>query len=127
MVNQQIALTDQTAAVVKRELSQINGSFSAQTQQEAAAALTALQNLRQLRKAATLTQLPALVVVDKYATIIQELIALIDVTGQGASDATLGQSIRVLEPGVPDEGRGVRAARRSSPMAWRSAASARTS
>ncbi len=32
----------------------------------------------------------------KYTTIIQELIALIDVTGQGASDATLGQSIRVL-------------------------------
>jgi len=96
VVNQQIALTNQTAGVVQRELSQINGSFSTQTQQQAAAALTALQNLRQLRKAATLTQLPALVVVDKYATIIQELIALIDVTGQGASDATLGQSIRVL-------------------------------
>jgi len=96
VVTQQQALTNQTSAVVRHELSQINGSFSAQTQQEAATALTALENLTQLRIAATTTQLPALVVVQKYATIIQELIALIDVAGQGASDATLGQSIRVL-------------------------------
>ena len=86
VVTQQQALTNQTSAVVQHELSQIDGSFSAQTQQEAATALTALENLRQLRIAATTTQLPALVVVQKYATIIQELIALIDVTGQG--DAT---------------------------------------
>ena len=32
----------------------------------------------------------------KYATIIDDLTALIDLTGQGASDATLAQSIRVL-------------------------------
>ena len=34
--------------------------------------------------------------VQKYTTIIDDLLALIDVTGQGASDATLGQAIRVL-------------------------------
>ena len=34
--------------------------------------------------------------VQKYATVIEELLGLIDVTGQGASDATLGQAIRVL-------------------------------
>ena len=96
VVKQQYTLTDQTAAVVRRELSQINGSFSAQTQQEAATALTALQNLKQLRAASTGTQLPAAVVVQKYTTILQELISLIDVTGQGTSDATLGQAIRVL-------------------------------
>ena len=96
VVKQQYVLTDETRAVVRRELQQINGSFSASTQQEAATALTALQNLVLLRAAATGTQLPALVVVQKYATIIQQLIALIDVTGQGTSDATLGQSIRVL-------------------------------
>ena len=50
----------------------------------------------QLGPASTGTRLPALVVVQKYTTIIQQLIALIDVTGQGASDATLGQAIRVL-------------------------------
>ena len=96
VVKQQYALTDQTAAAVSRELNEINGSFPAQTQQEAATARTALQNLKLLRKAATGTDLPALVVVQKYTTMIQQLIALIDVTGQGASDATLGQAIRVL-------------------------------
>jgi signal transduction histidine kinase len=96
VVKQQQALTDETASVVGGELSQINGSFSAQTQLEAATARTALKNLVFLRKAATRTNLPALVVVQKYATIIQQLLGLIDVTGQGASDATLGQAIRVL-------------------------------
>ncbi len=96
VVKQQYALTDQAAASVSRELTEINGSFSAQTQQQAATARTALQNLPLLRKASTGTKLPALVVVQKYTTIIQQLIALIDVTGQGASDATLGQAIRVL-------------------------------
>ena len=96
MVNQTHALTDQSAAVVKSELNEINDSFSAQTRQEATTALNGLANLTLLRKAATATQLPAQVVVTKYATIINDLIALIDVTGQGASDATLAQSIRVL-------------------------------
>ncbi len=96
VVQQQQALTNQAASEVRGELNQINSSFSAQTQQEAATARTALQNLRFLRGAATGTQLPALVVVQKYATIIQQLLGLIDVTGQGASDATLGQAIRVL-------------------------------
>ena len=96
VVKQQQALTDQTASVVRGELSQINGSFPAQTQLQAATARTALLNLRYLRAAATGSQLPALVVVQKYATVIEELLGLIDVTGQGASDATLGQAIRVL-------------------------------
>ncbi len=96
VVKQQYALTNQAAAVVSRELNQINGSFPAQTQQEAATARTALVNLTQLRTASIGTKLPALVVVQKYSTIIQQLIALIDVTGQGTSDATLGQAIRVL-------------------------------
>jgi signal transduction histidine kinase len=96
VVNQTHALTDQSAAVVKSELNEINDSFSAQTRQEATTALNGLANLTLLRQAATKTQLPAQVVVTKYATIINDLIALIDVTGQGASDATLAQSIRVL-------------------------------
>jgi len=96
VVKQQQALTDQTASVVRGELNQINGSFSAQTQQEATTAKTAVENLTFLRSAATTKDLPALVVVQKYATIIPQLLGLIHVTGQGASDATLGQAIRVL-------------------------------
>ncbi len=96
LVRQNYALTDQSAAVVKSELNQVNDSFSAQTRQEATTALNGLANVKQLRSASTTTQLPAQVVVTSYATIINDLIALIDVTGQGASDATLGQAIRVL-------------------------------
>jgi signal transduction histidine kinase len=95
VVRQTYALTDETAAVVKSELNQINGSFSAQTRQEATTALNALANVKTLRGDSTGTQLPGQVVVLKYATIINDLIALIDVTGQGASDATLAQAIRV--------------------------------
>jgi signal transduction histidine kinase len=96
VVRQAYALTDQSAAVVKSELNQINDSFSAQTRQEASTALNALANVKLLRQASTTTQLPAQVVVTKYTTIIDDLIALVDVTGQGTSDAALGQAIRVL-------------------------------
>ena len=96
VVNQTYALTDQSAAAVKSELKRINSSFSAQTRLEATTALNALANVKLLRSAATTTELPAQVLVTRYATIINDLIALIDVTGQGASDPTLAQSIRVL-------------------------------
>jgi signal transduction histidine kinase len=96
LVRQNYALTDQTAAVVKSELNQINNSFSTQTRQEATTALNALANVKLLRDASTTTQLAGQLVVTRYAMIINDLIALIDVTGQGASDATLAQSIRVL-------------------------------
>jgi signal transduction histidine kinase len=95
-ISQDAALTNQAAAVVQRELSQIGSGFSAQAQQEASTAHTALQNLPSLRQASTRTKVPALVVVLKYTGLINDLLALIDVTGQGASDATLGQSIRLL-------------------------------
>ena len=96
VVKQAQALTDQSAAVVKNELNQVNQSFSPQTRLEATTALNALANLRELRLAATTTDLPGQVVVSRYAAVINDLIALIDVTGQGASDATLAQAIRVL-------------------------------
>jgi signal transduction histidine kinase len=96
VVTQTYALTNQSAAVVKSELNQIDESFSVQTRQEASTALNALANLKLLRQASTTTQLPGQVVVTKYATIIDALVALIDVTGQGTSDATLAQDVRVL-------------------------------
>ena len=96
IINQDYALTDKSAALVMRELGQVGSGFSAQAQQEASTARTALQNLTFLRKASTTTDLPGLVVVQKYTGLINDLLALIDVTGQGASDATLSQGIRVL-------------------------------
>ena len=96
IINQDYVLTNKSVALVMSELNQIGSGFSAQAQQEAGTARTALQNLRFLRQASTTTDLPALVVVQKYTGLINDLLALIDVTGQGASDATLAQSIRVL-------------------------------
>jgi signal transduction histidine kinase len=96
VVRQQQRQTDNAVKVVDAQLAQINGSFSQQAQQEADTARTALQDLRYLRSSATTTQLPPLVVVQKYAQLLNDLLALIDVTGQGASDATLAQAIRVL-------------------------------
>jgi signal transduction histidine kinase len=95
-VQQAYAQTGKSVAAVDDELAGIDGSFSDQAQQEASTARTALADLTFLRRSAATTDLPALVVVQKYTQLIDDLLALIDVTGQGASDATLAQAIRVL-------------------------------
>src|SRR5215475_2631133 len=87
--------TERAGAVVQADLAHVGGSFPALTQQEASAALADLQNLPNLRLAATQSQLPALVV-QKYAGIISDLLVLEQNTAQGASDATLAQEVRVL-------------------------------
>ncbi len=97
VVNQTYALTNQSAAVVKSELNQIDDSLLGadpagggdrpQRAGEPEASSVRRRPDRSCRRQ---------VVVTKYATIIDDLLALIDVTGQGASDATLGQDIRVL-------------------------------
>src|ERR1035438_4996701 len=96
VVRQQYATTDQSVAKVSSELKQIGSSFSAQAQQEAATALTVLQALPALRQAAITTHLPALVVVQKYTQLVQDLQALEAETSQGSGDATLSQTVRVL-------------------------------
>ncbi|HEY2309154.1 MAG TPA: nitrate- and nitrite sensing domain-containing protein, partial [Streptosporangiaceae bacterium] len=88
--------TDQAVAQVKAQLDEVGGSFPAQTQQEATTALSEINALGELRDAATLTALPALDVSRKYTGLINSLLVLEDATGQGASDATLAQSVRVL-------------------------------
>jgi signal transduction histidine kinase len=90
------AQSDQAAAQVRAQLEEVGASFPAQTQQEATTALSELSLLSQLRDAATTTRLPALDVVRKYTGLINDLLVLEDATGQGASDATLAQSVRVL-------------------------------
>ena len=88
--------TDQAMAKVRSQLEEVGGSFPAQTRQEATTALSELSALGELRGAATDTQLPALDVSRKYTGLINDLLVLEDATGQGASDATLAQSVRVL-------------------------------
>jgi signal transduction histidine kinase len=88
--------TDRAAAQVRSQLEQVGGAFPAQTRQEATTALSELSSLGELRNAATGTRLPALEVVRTYTGVINDLLVLEDATGQGASDATLAQSVRVL-------------------------------
>ncbi len=96
VINQDYAQTNRSVALVDHELGQIGGSFPSQAQQEAALARVSLHNLKELRLASTATELPPLVVVQRYTQLIDNLLALVDVTGQGTSDATLSQDIRVL-------------------------------
>ena len=96
VIRQDNALTNKSVALVMRELDGIGSGFSAQAQQEAATARASLQNLGTLRSASTTSKMPAPVVVEKYTGLIDNLLGLIDVTGQGTSDATLAQSIRAL-------------------------------
>jgi signal transduction histidine kinase len=88
--------TERASAVVVGDLNQIGGSFPALVRQEAQVAVADLANLPNLRLAATESQLPALVVVQKYSGIIGDLLVLEQNTAQGASDATLSQAVRVL-------------------------------
>jgi len=97
VVQQQIRNTDQASTLVKDDLNKVvNGSFPALTKQEAAAALAGLANLPNLRQAATGTKLPALVVVQKYNDVVSDLLVLEGATGQGSSDESLSQTVRVL-------------------------------
>jgi signal transduction histidine kinase len=96
VVTQQRNDTETAASVVEADLGQVGGSFSPLVRQEAAAALSDLQNLPNLRLAATQTKLPALVVAQKYSNVISDLLVLEQNTAQGVSDPTLSQTVRVL-------------------------------
>jgi signal transduction histidine kinase len=87
--------TEGAAAKVTQLLGQIGGSLSPQAQQQASAALADLQNLPNLRLEATQAELPA-PVVQKYSRIITDLLVLGQNTGQGVSDVTLAETVRVL-------------------------------
>jgi signal transduction histidine kinase len=87
--------TEGAAATVTQRLGQIEGSLSPQAQQQAAAALADLQNLPNLRLEATQSQLPA-PIVQKYSRIMTDLLVLGQNTGQGVSDVTLSETVRVL-------------------------------
>jgi signal transduction histidine kinase len=96
VVRRAFSTTDQSASQVRAKAGQIGSSYPVQTQQEAATVVTALGELKDLRDASINTQLPAVVVVQKYTQVIDDVLALNDEIAQGASDATLAQSVRVL-------------------------------
>jgi signal transduction histidine kinase len=96
VVERAFSSTDQTVGQFRSLAGQVGGSYSAQTQQAVAAARTALDGLPSLRTVSTESQLPALVVVQKYTQLIDEVLALNDQIAQGAGDPTLAQTVGVL-------------------------------
>jgi signal transduction histidine kinase len=96
LLNQDYAITNGWASKTKALAGQIGGSYSALTQTQTQAALTAIGNLHAIRTASTGTQLPALIVIQEYATAINSLLAVESQIAVGSSDSTLAGSVRVL-------------------------------
>jgi anti-sigma regulatory factor (Ser/Thr protein kinase) len=96
LLNQDYALTTSWASQVTALAGQINGSYSALAQQDAQAALTAIANLPAIRASATGTQLPALNVIQEYATTINTLLAIESQIPVGSGDSTLAGAVSVL-------------------------------
>jgi Nitrate and nitrite sensing/HAMP domain len=96
LLNQDYAVTNTWATQVKALAGGIDGAYSALAQQDTQAAVTAIGNLPAIRAAATGTQLPALIVIEEYATAINALLAVESQITVGSSDSTLAGSVRVL-------------------------------
>jgi hypothetical protein len=96
VIGREYSSTDLAASQVRATAGQIGSAYSVQTQQEAATALTALGELKTLRNFSIGTQLPALVVVQKYTQVIDDVLVLNNEIAQGVSDPTLAQTVRVL-------------------------------
>jgi hypothetical protein len=96
LLNQEYAVTTSWANQVKALAGGIGASYSALAQQDTQAAVTAIGNLPAIRAAATGTQLPALIVIEEYATAINALLAVESQIAIGTSDSTLAGSVRVL-------------------------------
>jgi signal transduction histidine kinase len=96
LLNQDHAVTTGWADQVRALAGGIDGSYSALAQQDSEAAVTAIGNLPATRAAATGTRLPALIVIQEYATAINTLLAVESQIAVGSSDSTLAGSVRVL-------------------------------
>jgi signal transduction histidine kinase len=96
LLNEDYAVTAGWADQVKALGDGVGGSYSALAQQDVQAAVTAIGNLPAIRAAATGTRLPALIVIEEYATTIDTLLAVENQIAVGSSDSTLAGEVRVL-------------------------------
>jgi signal transduction histidine kinase len=88
--------TDQLAARVRSLAGTIGTSYPAVAQHEAQGAIIAIDGLQALRGVATGTQIPAVVVIQEYASTIDQLLALEDEIATGSNDAALVDTVRVV-------------------------------
>src|SRR5262249_59884134 len=77
------AQTDQAADHFRALLAQYEGAYSGVAQQEVSAAVDGLDTLHYLRRGSTRTLLSPLVVVQKYADLIDNLLVIDDQAAQG--------------------------------------------
>ena len=96
VIHEEFGATNRAAAQVRSMASKIDQSYSAQAQQAATVALTSLDGLRFLRTVSITTKLPALVAVQEYTNVIDDVLALNDQIAQAASDPSLAQTVHVL-------------------------------
>jgi hypothetical protein len=88
--------TDQSAAQFRARLTEFHGAYTGVAQQEVSSAVAGLDTLHYLRYGSTRTQLSSLVVVQKYADLIDNLLVIDDQTAQGTGDPALSQTVQVL-------------------------------
>jgi signal transduction histidine kinase len=88
--------TGQLAARVRTLAGTIGASYPAVAQKEAQGAITAIDGLHALRSTATSTQIPSLVVIQEYASIVDQLLALGNEIATGSNDAALVDTVRVV-------------------------------
>jgi hypothetical protein len=96
VISQQYHHTDKLVSAVKSMTAQIDGGYSAQTQQAASTLRQSLAGLGSLRSSSTKTLLPLLDVVQQYGTTIGDVIGLDTDIAQGVGDPTLAQTVDVL-------------------------------
>src|SRR5215472_10169175 len=89
------AASSRSAGQVKSLLGQIGDGYSELTQQEARAAIAAIDGLGPLRTAATGSRLPPLAVIQEYTDKINTLLAVDDQVAVGSSDSALADGVRV--------------------------------
>jgi signal transduction histidine kinase len=88
--------TDQAVGQLRAGLARFRGAYPAGSQQEVTPALGQLDTLAYLRHAATKTQMPEMVVFQKYTNVLASLFQVEDQTAQGSGDPVLAQTVDVL-------------------------------
>jgi signal transduction histidine kinase len=95
VLRQDYSITSGWATQASGLLRTIGSSYPALAQTDASSALSAITGLPDLRTAATRSQLPSLVVIQEYATVINALLAIDDQIAVGSNDSTLADTVRV--------------------------------
>ena len=90
------AASSRLAGQAKKLLGAIGTGYSELAQQDASAAIAAINGLGALRADAARSQLSALVVIQEYTDKINTLLALDDQVAVGSSDSTLAGQVRVV-------------------------------